>query len=147
MISEPVLVDTEALLALYNARDPYHSACKKQAAALPIGKVFTCWPIITEAAYMLRKHPAERDHLLRQTQQQEFCLLPLRASDVQSIRDVFDKYHDQEVDLADASLVHLAERENINAIFTLDNRHFRIYRRLDGTPFRLLPDDSDDYGK
>ena len=141
MVNEPVLVDTGTLLALYNANDPNHGACKQQAGELPIGKAFTCWPVITEAAYMLRKHPAERDHLLKQVQEQEFILLPLRAGDVQGIRDVFDKYHDQDVDLADAALVHLAERENINTIFTLDRRHFRVYRRLSGTPFRLLPDD------
>jgi len=88
MLNEPVLVDTGALLALYSVKDPLHEACRRQAEQLPLGKTFTCWPVITEAAYMLRKHPAARDHLLREVQKEEFILLALRASDVGGIQDV-----------------------------------------------------------
>lgn len=141
MVSEPVLVDTGALLAIYNARDRFHDVCKEQAAALPLGKAFTCWPVVTEAVYMLRGYPSRRDHLLARVQSHEFQLLPLRAPDVQGIQDVFDKYHDQEVDLADACLVHLAEREGIRTIFTVDRRHFAVFRTAAGEAFRLLPED------
>jgi predicted nucleic acid-binding protein len=61
--------------------------------------------------------------------------------DIVLIQDVFKRFHDQQVDLADATLLALAERENISTIFTTDRRDFRVYRRLDGRPFRLLPDD------
>lgn len=141
MVSEPVLVDTGALLAIYNARDTHHEACKKQAEALPLGKVFTCWPVVTETVYMLRGYPTRRDHLLARVQSHEFQLLSLRASDVQGVQDVFDKYHDQDVDLADACLVHLAEREGISTIFTVDRRHFGVFRTAAGDAYRLLPDD------
>ena len=42
--------------------------------------------------------------------------------------------------LADASLCYLADREGWGTIFTLDRRDFNVYRRVDGTPFRLLPE-------
>lgn len=32
------------------------------------------------------------------------------------------------MDLADAALVHVAERDNAREIFTLDRRHFSAYR-------------------
>ena len=128
MLNEPVLVDTGALLALYNVKDPLHHACRTQAELLPLGKAFKCWPVITEAAYMLRKRPEARDHLLSEVRKEEFILLPLRAPDLDGIQDVFTKYHDQDVDLADAALVHLAERENIRAVFTTDRRHFNVFR-------------------
>lgn len=32
------------------------------------------------------------------------------------------------MDLSDAALVHVAEREGLREIFTLDRRHFEIYR-------------------
>jgi len=142
MLNEPVLVDTGALLAIYSAKDVHHSQCRVQAEALPIGKVFTCWPVITETAYLLRKYPAARDHFLSRVQTHEFILLPLGTQDVQGIRDVFAKYQDQQVDLADAALVHLAGREDIRAVFTTDRRHFETYSLPDGRNFRILPEHS-----
>lgn len=68
-------------------------------------------------------------------------LLRLGQQDIEPIRQVFLQYPDQQVDLADAALLQLAERENINTIFTTDRRHFRLFTRQDGTAFRLLPDD------
>jgi len=119
MLNEPVLLDTGALLAIYNIKDTFHQVCLTQSENLPVGKVFTCWPVVVEVAYMLRKYPSRRDHFLGRIESQEYILLPLRVQDIQGIRDVFDKYHDQEVDLADACLVHLAEREDIHCIFTI----------------------------
>lgn len=140
MLNEPVLVDTGALIALFNPNDPQHQACASQAKMLPAGKAFTCWPVITEASYLLRGYPRQRDELLDAVFVGEFELLPLLAEDLSGIQDVFTKYHDQEVDLADATLVHLAEREDISAVFTIDRRHFRVFRRLNGDAFRLLPE-------
>ena len=65
MLPEPVLVDTGALIALYNANDPAHRMCSETARLLPVGKAYTCWPVITEAAYLLRKHPRQRKSLLQ----------------------------------------------------------------------------------
>ena len=57
-----------------------------------------------------------------------------------SIHADFQTYQDQEVDLADACLMHLGNREKIRRIFTLDRRHFGVYRMADGRLFQLLPD-------
>jgi len=140
MLDEAVLVDTGAILAIYNAKDAYHEACKTQSEELLVGKSFTCWPVITEAAYMLRNHTAARAHLLGRVHSQEFALLPLSGVDVPEINQIFAKYHDQQIDLADACLLHLADREDINAVFTLDRRHFSVFRRANGKALRLLPE-------
>ena len=39
-----------------------------------------------------------------------------------------EKYRDLPMDLADAALVRVAERESLTEIFTLHKRHFSIYR-------------------
>lgn len=140
MLNEPVLVDTGALIALFNPTDPSHKACVSQAKVLPVGKAFTCWPVITEASYLLRKYPAQQGLLFSAVHDGEFVLLPLNAEDLPAVQGVFSKYHDQEVDLADAVLVHLADREDISTVFTTDRRHFNVYRRLNGKPFQILPD-------
>jgi predicted nucleic acid-binding protein len=49
------------------------------------------------------------------------------------------KYADLNPQLADASLLYLADREQINSIFTLDRRDFSVYRNRHDRPFILLP--------
>ena len=42
--------------------------------------------------------------------------------------ELMEKYRDLPMDLADAALVRVAERESLTEIFTLDRKHFSIYR-------------------
>lgn len=142
MRNEPVLVDTGPLLALYSSEDAHHDACIEQMNLLPVGKAYTCWPVLTEAAYMLRNRPQQRDDLLQAVIDGGLVLLRLTDRDMEGVRNIFRTYHDQDVDLADACLVHLARREGIRTVFTLDRRHFGVYRNAAGDPFRLIPDRS-----
>jgi predicted nucleic acid-binding protein len=107
---------------------------------LPVGKAYTCWPVVTEAAYLTRYYPRQRDELFDSIAAGQFPLLSLDERDVAGIQHVLRKYVDQQIDLADAALVHLARREGIHAILTFDRRHFTLFRRNDGQPFRLLPE-------
>jgi predicted nucleic acid-binding protein len=50
------------------------------------------------------------------------------------------KYKALRPQLADAVLIHLADREQIDTIFTLDRRDFSVYRTKRGGRFRLLPE-------
>lgn len=52
---------------------------------------------------------------------------------------VIERYADQNIGVADASLVVLAERFRTRTIVTLDRRHFTVLRPLDGGRFRVLP--------
>ncbi len=142
-IEEAVLVDTGPFVAYMNRDDAEHRNCVEVFQALPLGKAFTCWPVLTEAAYLMRARLGLSDPspLLDLILNNELELPLVDRRDVASSQNVFKRYHDQEVDLADATLLALAEREDISTIFTTDRRDFRINRRLDGTPFRLLPDD------
>jgi len=49
------------------------------------------------------------------------------------------KYRDLPMDLADAALVRVAEREKLQHIFTLDRKHFRVYRPAGVGRFSILP--------
>ena len=44
------------------------------------------------------------------------------------MRELMEKYRELPMDLADAALVRVAERDSLNQIFTLDRKHFSIYR-------------------
>jgi predicted nucleic acid-binding protein len=89
---------------------------------------------------MLLMRPKQRDDLLLAVINGELIVLRLRDRDLKPIRDIFAKYHDQQIDLADACLLHLADRENINSVFTIDRRHFGIFHKKNGDVLRLLPE-------
>ena len=127
MIEEPLLVDTGALISLFNVNDPAHLACASLAKMLPLGKVYTCWPVVTEAAHLLRKYPAQRDALFSAVSHGDYQLLSLDSNELPAIQELIATYDDHQVDLADAALVHLGNREGIEIVFTTDRRHFAIY--------------------
>jgi predicted nucleic acid-binding protein len=58
---------------------------------------------------------------------------------VSRLRALMEKYRDLPMDLADAALVRVAERERIRDVFTLDRRDFSIYRPLGLGRFRIVP--------
>ena len=53
--------------------------------------------------------------------------------------ELMRKYKDLPMDLADAALVRVAERERIRHVFTLDQRDFRVYRPTGLGRLSLLP--------
>lgn len=141
MLSEPVLVDAGPLVAIYNVHDPHHAACCEQLKLLPMGKAYTCLPAVTEAAYLLRRYPEFRDDLLQSILHGEFQLLPFESHEVGAVLDIFRTYDDQQIDLADAVLLYLSAREDIGVIFTLDVRHFSVFRKPAGRSLRIIPAD------
>jgi predicted nucleic acid-binding protein len=50
-----------------------------------------------------------------------------------------EKYRDLPMDLADAGLVRVAERESLTEIFTLDRKHFSAYRSGRRQRFSIVP--------
>ena len=72
-------------------------------------------------------------------QREAIGILPLTVADAPRMRELMGKYRDLPMDLADAALVRVAERENIRRIFTLDRRDFSIYRPMGGGRFTILP--------
>jgi len=67
-------------------------------------------------------------------------MFPLSSLEARPIADLLKKYESMGPQLADASLVHLADRESIDTIFTLDRRDFSVYRSARNRRFRLIPD-------
>lgn len=67
------------------------------------------------------------------------ALLTLDARDIRRARELMRKYRDLPMDLADAALVAVAERERIARIFTLDRRDFEVYRPHRVGRFQITP--------
>lgn len=138
MIAGPVLVDTGPLVALLVGRDQFHETCSRQIQEIS-APLYSCWPVVTEAAYLLRRYRVGLDALLSRIELRRVELLPLGPEDAPGIAGILRRFHDQGFDLADACLMHLAERDGIRHVFTLDQRHFRVFRKMDGSALQLHP--------
>lgn len=67
------------------------------------------------------------------------ALLPLGEEDIPPIKNLMEKYSDLPMDLADAALVRVAEREGLRRVLTLNQRDFSVYRLPRKGRFILLP--------
>ena len=56
------------------------------------------------------------------------------------MQNFFDRFQEHEPQMADASsLVYLAEKHELESVFTIDRRDFSIYRTSDGLALKILP--------
>jgi uncharacterized protein len=133
-----MLVDAGPLVALVNLDDQWHAECRGSWESLR-EQLVTVWPVITEAAHLLRRAPAGRDALLGLLEAQSVAIAPLELSDLPRMRELMRKYRDLPMDLADAALVRIAERERIRRVFTLERRDFELYRPSRLGRFEILP--------
>ena len=62
----------------------------------------------------------------------------LTTSEVDKMNRMMKKYQDTPMDLADASLIAVAESMRFRQIFTIDG-DFRIYRLSDGSALEMIP--------
>ena len=132
------LVDTGPLVAIASARDQYHQICVEQLRLLQ-PPLLTCWPVITEAAWLLRHQPSAVERLLGSFEVGLLRLLILDEKAPRWLAEFLTRYRKMGAQIADGALVHLAEREGIDTVFTLDRRDFLVYRLPHGRSLRILP--------
>lgn len=142
MTSRPSLIcDTSGLLSAHLSDQPHHETSLK---ALNAGRFLVVCPLVLcELDYLAtRRHGVDvSTSVLAELTNIEYEIPEFSSEDLERALDVMKTYEDLEVGLTDASLVVLANRYKTNEILTLDQRHFRTMRGLDGRPFRLLPSD------
>ena len=134
-----VLVDTGPLVAILSREDEHHAACVEALRDLP-SPLLSCWPVITEAAWLLRSSPRAVQQLLGSVDGRFLELLPLAGAEADAIAALMKRYADIRPQLADVAPVHLANREQIETIFTLDRRDFSIYRPGPRRSFHIVPE-------
>jgi predicted nucleic acid-binding protein len=133
-----VLIDTGPIVAILLESDEHHEACVEQLRYIR-APLLTCWPVITEVAWLLRAYPRAIRKLLSSFHGRVFEIVPLGETDLPGIAMVLAKYEGLRIQLADASLAHLANREGIEIMFTLDRRDFGVLRLAHGKKLRLIP--------
>ena len=101
--------------------------------------MLTVWPAFTEAMYLLGFSSVAQDALWQILETDALWIAELNEEDHPRMRHLMKKYHDLPMDLADAALVRLAERERIRRVFTIDRRDFSVYRPAGVGRFDIVP--------
>jgi predicted nucleic acid-binding protein len=134
------LCDTGPLVALVDQDDAAHARCVAALSILPASPLLTTWPCFVEAMYLLWRAgglPAQEE-LWSYLADGLVVLHTPQPGEWERMRELMRQYHDTPMDLADASLVVVAERLNLRRIFTLDS-DFYAYR-INGTQsFEVVP--------
>jgi predicted nucleic acid-binding protein len=134
-----IVADTSGLLAWFNAREPQHSAVRE---VVERGEALIVSPfVVAELDYLVatRLGTAAEVALLEELAGGAYVLPAFAASDLERAASVVRRYADQDIGIADASLVVLAERFDTTRILTLDRRHFDVIRSMSGEQFDVLP--------
>ena len=134
-----IAVDTGVFLALADRSDRWHANAQDVLETLSEGWV-TTWPVITEACHLLRKRlePKAMFDLIDDVADGGIELWNPTAVDVGKLPALMRKYARLPMDLADASLVLLAEHLGHGRILSTDLRDFGAYRWKSRKPFRNL---------
>jgi len=107
--------------------------------------LITAWPVITETCYLLGKALGNESPLrfLQAIEAGYVEIFQIQLHHLAHIQKLMQKYADLPMDLADASLIILAEELGHGRILSTDQRDFKTYQWKDHNPFQnlLLPDD------
>jgi predicted nucleic acid-binding protein len=135
----PVIVDTSALLAFFDASEPDHEAVSEVLGAADALVVSPY--VVAELDYLVATRHGVDDELavLDELTGGAWDLPGFDQEGLRRAREVISMYRDQEIGVADASIVVLAERYRTRTIASLDHRHFDVLRSLDGGYFEVLP--------
>ncbi len=133
------LTDAGPLIALIDAGEPAHDRCRSAFDDLHL-PLLTTWPAFTEAMYLLGRAagwPAQ-DALWRMVQRRALVLAELSDELALRAAELMRRYNDHPMDLADATLIAVAEAHDLRSIFTLDS-HFTTYRLHGRRHLHVIP--------
>ena len=132
------LIDTGAILALLDRTDRWHRICSDAFLQLRLPLV-TSEAVLTELFHMVGDTRREMEAAWKFLRSGALVLAAIEDSELQQVRALMSRYWDRPMDFAHATLVHLAKRESLSTIFTVDYADFETYR-IDGRRrFRVLP--------
>ncbi len=134
-----IIADTGFWVALANRKDKHHTQAKAWLEALDEGLIST-WPVVTETCHLLlhRLGTDSQEKYVRSYSEGAFDLFELRREHAPRMASLIQQYADLPMDLADASLVVLAEHLEDGRILSTDRRDFHTYRWKQHKPFRNL---------
>jgi predicted nucleic acid-binding protein len=136
--STKALIDTSAILAILDRNDHWHEPCQKAFVQLPV-PLLTSEAVLTELFHLADKSRLEPQKVWGFLRSGAIVMGTIENAELPGLQTLMSRYADQPMDFADATLVHLANRESLSAILTVDQAHFATYRLAGKKRFHVLP--------
>jgi len=124
-----ILIDAGPLIALFDKDDAYHESVKSFLAQYK-GELITTWPVITETSHMLGFNIQVQIDFMTWLYRDSVQIINLGSEHLKRLIELFKKYSDVPIDLADGSLLVVSEMTGIRDIMTIDSDYF-VYRLKD----------------
>lgn len=121
-----IIVDAGPLIALFDKDDKYHNSVIKFLKTFD-GQLITSWPAITEVTHLLSFNVNVQIDFLEWLKRKAVTIVNLENIHLERIIQLSKKYSDVPMDLADSSLIVIAELTNITDIITIDSDYY-IYK-------------------
>jgi uncharacterized protein len=122
-----ILIDTGPLVALFDPRDGLHGRTATTLKDLrePLA---TTVAVLTEAFHMLEPQSVGSDRLREFVMRGGLAVVFFDRPSLVRAFELMEQYADHPMDLADASLIAVAESLETRKVFTLDENDFGVYR-------------------
>ncbi len=141
-----LLVDTNIWLEAADRRARHRDLCRHLLAARR-GNLAATVPTIAETAWILldRLGPAAQVTFLRTVSSGQITVFDLTQDDWARCTELVATYASMKLDVIDASIMAIAERENLTEIATMNGRDFYAVRPKHAAGFTLVPEGIDRY--
>lgn len=132
------LIDASGLIAILDRDDRWHEACRHafERATLPL---MTSLATLTEAFHLLKRARVDEEITWTFLRSGSIVLGTITDEDLPNLHALMYRYSDRPMDFADATLVHLAQRESLSKILTVDHDDFETYRIGGRQRFQIVP--------
>ncbi|EKO35547.1 type II toxin-antitoxin system VapC family toxin [Leptospira santarosai] len=130
------IIDTGPIVAFFDESDAY---CKDIRFFLKNfqGRLFSTLAVVTEVSYLLSDHKKIQRSFIEWIEEGAITILNQDNGHFSLIHYFMEKYSDQPMDFADASLVTVSEIYGIKEILTLD-RDFLFYKTKKGKTLHVI---------
>ena len=144
MTNGPILLDTGPLVSFLASGLRYHAWTVEQWKRLR-PPLLTCEPVLTEAAFLLKREDREADSLFELLERRVIRIALSVEEQHTDLLALMHRYRNRPMSLADACLVRLSEIHSAGQVFTLDS-DFHVYRRHGNKVIPVLMPDNGPVG-
>ena len=122
------IINSGPIIALFDRDDKYHLKVLNFMKSFN-GELITTWAVVTEVTHMLGFNISVQLNFLKWIELGAITIYQIEQSELTNIIKMMQKYSDVPMDLADSTLMYVAQKENIENIMSIDS-DFDIYRTI-----------------